>query len=313
MQRLNTDRGAVSVMMALLMVPLIAFAAVSVDIAATYSDRQQLQSGADAAALAIAQDCARADCRVPAQTAQALAAANMGDGAAAATVTDPALRPASGRVTVKNTGTTEHWFAPIIGFDETDLATYATARWGYPSGGTTVLPMTFSWCEFAKQTGGGLPSSTVQHTIRFTKTSGTGCTGPSGLAVPGGFGWLTVDPGTCNTTSAVGAVLWTSAGNAVPSGCAPATFEALRDATVLIAIFDQSGDSGSNAWYRVHGYAAFKITGYHFAGTYRWNSPCAGEDRCIRGYFTSFSTLSETFTYDLAAPRLGASVVDLTQ
>jgi hypothetical protein len=313
MQRLNGDRGAVSVVTALLMVPLIAFVAISVDVAATYSDRQQLQSGADAAALAIAQDCARDDCRVPGLTAQVLSLANTADDGPTATVTDPALRASSGHVTVRNAGTTEHWFAPLIGVDETELVTYATARWGYPTGGTAVLPLTFSWCEFAAQTGGGVPSGTTERTILFTKTSGTGCTGPSGNVVPGGFGWLDVDPGTCHATSDIAAILWSSTGNSVPSGCSPASFDDLRGETVLLPIFDASGGTGNNAWYRVYGYAAFTITGYYFAGRYRWDSPCTGAQRCIRGYFTRFVSLSDAFTYDLVAPRLGASVVALSE
>ena len=74
MQRLKDERGAVAVMVALLMVPLIAFAAIAIDVAAMWSERQQLQTAADAGALAIAQDCARGTCGNPAQTAQSLAA-----------------------------------------------------------------------------------------------------------------------------------------------------------------------------------------------------------------------------------------------
>ena len=52
MQRLRDERGAVAVMVALLMVPLIGFAAIAIDVAAMWSERQQLQNGADAGALA---------------------------------------------------------------------------------------------------------------------------------------------------------------------------------------------------------------------------------------------------------------------
>jgi hypothetical protein len=176
-----------------------------------------------------------------------------------------------------------------------------------------MLPLTFSWCEFTAQTGGGVPSSTTERTILFTKTSDTGCTGPSGNVVPGGFGWLDVDPGTCRTTSAVADRMESSPGNSVPSDCSPESFEGFRGDTVLLPIFDQSGGTGNNAWYQVYGYAAFRITGYDFAGQYRWNSPCSGNERCIRGYFTAFVTLSDAFTYDLTAPRLGAAVVALTK
>ena len=77
MQRLKDERGAVAVMVALLIIPLIAFAAIAIDVAAMWSERQQLQTAADAGALAIAQDCARGTCGTPAQTAQSLALANV--------------------------------------------------------------------------------------------------------------------------------------------------------------------------------------------------------------------------------------------
>ena len=58
-------------------------------------------------------------------------------------------------------------------------------------------------------------------------------------------------------------------GNSVPSACTTADFSAWVGQTVLLPIFDESGDTGSNAWYRVYGYAAFKLTGYHLGGQYK--------------------------------------------
>ena len=66
-----------------------------------------------------------------------------------------------------------------------------------------MLPLTFSWCEFKPQTGGGLPSGT---TSRRSFQQGLGRTRlhrPSNNFVPGGFGWLDADSGgTCQITSA---------------------------------------------------------------------------------------------------------------
>ena len=55
------DRGAVAVTVAILLAggALLGFAALSVDVGLIYSERQQLQSGADASALAVANACAR--------------------------------------------------------------------------------------------------------------------------------------------------------------------------------------------------------------------------------------------------------------
>ncbi|ROR73243.1 pilus assembly protein TadG-related protein [Bogoriella caseilytica] len=309
MQRLRQERGAVSVTVALLIVPLIAFAAIAIDIAAMHAERQQLQTGADAAALAIAQDCARDACEDPGHTAQEFATANT-NSEATATV-DPVPTPASGQVTVQNSGLRGHWFAPVLGFDETAITASASAGWGAPSGGTSMLPLALSYCEWWNQTGGGTPSGSTARTIYLAGTGPTpGCPGPSGT-VPGGFGWLRTDPGTCNVTTAIMQTLPTDTGVSVSSGCTPADFVALQNSTVLLPIFDRTEGTGSGARYRVYGYAALTITGYSFGGQYRWNNPCSGDARCVRGYFTELVDLSDAFDYSPAAPELGAAIVSL--
>lgn len=300
-------------LVAMLMVPLVGFAALAVDAASVHSTRQQLQTGADAAALAVAQDCGRNACGSPSQTATTLATANVRGGSVAATIQTPSLSPSTGTVTVRTTATRSLTFARVLGYSTANVSASATARWGAPSGGLAALPLTFSWCEFKAQTGGGLPSATTPYTIRFTKSSGTSCTGPSGNVVPGGFGWLDPNPGSCQATTSLTSILWSSTGNSVPSGCSVSYLTTLRNTTVLLPIFDSSGDSGANAYYRVYAYAAFTITGYYFAGQYSWNPPCNGEARCIRGYFTRLVRLDQSFTYTTTAPQLGASVVALTQ
>lgn len=313
MRRVKDERGAVAVVVALVMVPLLGFAAISLDIAGLWWEKQQLQTGADAGALAIAQDCGRGACGTPSQTAQTLAAANTRSAGVTATVLTPSLTPSSGRVSVRTTSVRRHVFAPVLGIESGAARAEATVAWGAPSGGTAVLPLAFSLCEFRAQTGGALPTTTTERTIYFTKTSDTGCTGPSGNVVPGGFGWLAPNAGGCRTTSALGQTLYSSTGNSVPNGCTTAHFAAMQGKTVLLPIFDQAGDTGSNAWYHLQGYAAFHLTGYDFVGQYAWNAKsCKGNDHCVKGYFTRFVSLDEAFTYSATAPAYGAAVVSLT-
>ncbi len=315
MQRVKDERGAVGVVVAMLLVPLMGFAAIAIDAAALWTQKLQLQAGADAGALAIAHDCALGTslCGIPLSTAQQLANGNVNLSAATATVT--ALSSSS--VTVRNSGARDHLFAPVLGVDSSTIDTRATAVWGAPVGGTAVLPLTFSYCEFLLQTGGStaglLPSPLTERTIYFTKSSGVlGCTGPSRNVVPGGFGWLAVNSGSCNTTSTVDGLIPSDPGNSVPSSCSTNDLARMRGETVLLPIFDEAYDSGSNASYRVYGYAAFRITGYHFGGQNSWNQPCSGNGRCIRGYFTRFSQESDTFDIGAGAPNLGASLIKLT-
>jgi hypothetical protein len=293
----------------MLMVPMMGFAAISIDAAALWHQRLQLQTGADAGALAIAHDCALGLCGSPALTAQTMATSNMNVDAATATITTLT----SSQVTVRNSGLRDYWFAPVLGFESSTITTEATARWGAPIGGTAVLPLTFSYCEFLAQTGGLVPSTTTERTVYFTKSSGVpDCTGPSNNVVPGGFGWLTVNAGNCQTTSAISGLLPSDPGNSVPSSCSTSQLAGVHDKTVLLPIFDEASGSGSHATYRVYGYAAFVITGYHFGGQNSWNNPCNGNDRCIRGYFTKFAGVLDAFDYGPSAPELGVSVINLT-
>jgi Flp pilus assembly protein TadG len=310
MQRVRDERGAVAVLVALLLVPLIGFAALAIDVAGMYAERQQLQVGADAGAFAIAQDCAKGACGTPTTTAQNYATPNFTFGTATATV--PTLT--SSQVTVKNTATRQHWFAPVLGVNSTTLSAKATVGWGSPIGGTAVLPLAFSWCEWFSQTGGAMPSSTTERVIHFTKSSTSTCTGPSGLAVPGGFGWLTTDSGMCTATSDINSVLLSDPGASVPSTCSPTYLKSLVGRTVLLPLFDKMEGTGSGAKYHIYGYAAFTITGFYFGGLNTYNAdPCKGEDRCIKGYFSKLVDTSDAFDIGAGAPSLGAAIISLNQ
>lgn len=308
-RRLEGERGATAVVLSLLLVPMLGFAAIAVDIGALYAERARLQVGADAAAIAVAQDCSRGNCGDMQATAQSLITLNDSEGTAGR----PVLSSDPLSVTVTGGTPMEHWFAPVIGHDASVVSATATVGWGAPSGGTAVLPLTFSWCSFKAQTGGGIPSTTTLQTINLSKTDGVGqCTGPSGNFVPGGFGFLEADSGGCEVTSAIDGLLQSEPGESPPSGCEPGDFAGWVGRTVLLPIFDEYGGTGSSAWYRVHGYAAFRLTGYSFTGQYRTNPrPCSGNVRCVTGYFTRFVELSDAWDYSPDAPQLGASILRL--
>jgi Flp pilus assembly protein TadG len=308
-RRLSDERGASAVMFAFLLVPVLGFAAIAVDIGSLYAERARLQVAADAAAIAVAQDCARGNCGDMLATATALVLANDG----AATAAQPVLSSNPASVTVTGSTPQEHWFAPVIGHDSTTVSATATVGWGGPTRGTAVLPLTFSWCEWEQMTGGGLPSDTIQRTIFFTKTSATtGCTGPSNNIVPGGFAYLDTPSGKCEAASARNERSYSSTGNSVPSDCSTVDFSEWIGDIVLLPLFEESGDTGSNAWYRVYGYAAFKLTGYHLGGQYTTTpKPCTGNERCVTGYFTRFVELSDAWNYSPDAPQLGASILRL--
>lgn len=310
--RMDDERGAAAVIVSLLLVPLLGFAAIAVDVGALYAERARLQTAADAAALAVARDCALGACGDMQATAQELVTANVGEAAAA----PPVLTDNPTSVTVTGNTPTEHWFAPVIGHESTNVSATATVAWGAPGGGTAALPLIFSWCEFLEQTNGGMPSQVgePEQYIGLPKHTETDCPGPnSGNPVPGGFGWLTTGGAGCKATSRVGGRFDSEPGNSPSQGCEPGDFEALHGRTVLLPIYDEAGGTGSGAWYHVYAYAAFTITGYHFGGQYTWGNPCKGEDRCITGHFTQFVEPSDAFFYDSTAPSLGAWILRLVR
>ncbi|HEV7211484.1 MAG TPA: pilus assembly protein TadG-related protein [Blastococcus sp.] len=306
-RRLTEERGATAVIFALLLVPMLGFAAIAVDIGSLYADRAQLQTAADAAALAVARDCALGNCGDMLATASSMVLANDPQGNTA----QPVLGSSPLSVTVAGSTPQKHWFAPVLGHDSTAVSATATVAWGGPSGGTAMLPLTFSWCEFAAQTGGGMPSGTTERTIVLPKKSDTGCTGPSHNVVPGGFGWLVADPGTCHATSKLNDQMSSEPGNNPSKGCSPGDLSAMVGHTVLLPIFDDAGGNGSHAWYHVYAYAAFKIAGYYFAGQYSYDKPCSGSARCISGYFTRVVDLGAAWSYSPDAPNLGSSILRL--
>jgi len=299
MQRLSSDRGAVAVMTALLLVPLLVCAALVVDIGSDYVQRRQLQNAADAAALAVAQDCKVGNCSTTHNqtTADFFKTANIPN----RTVTATVLSATASSVTVRTTEVVNYVFGPVIGVRNNTVAAQATASWTSPTGGQSVLPLAISLCSFNAQTGGGQPTGTTPVTIETSKNDNTKCTGPSGNVVPGGFGWLKIDdvPG-CVVTTSITNVVYSKPGASRP--CDDSYFTAQLQQTVLLPIFDVAGGNGTNAWYQIYGYAAFRFTGFHFQGSHL----------SIQGYFTVLLDQFPTFTYGAGGPSLGTQVVTLT-
>jgi len=315
---LRDDRGAVAIIVSLLMVVLLGFAAISIDVGRLYVERRQLQNGADAAVLAVA--CSRGTPQDKAALATDLAGKNEGSGRAQATVMPQSrnkVRVDTRSLNASGGSALPLSFAPVLGIDSATVQASATAGCGFPVGGTAALPLAFSYCAFLAQTGGGVPSATVAYTVVLPKKDETGCTGRSGNPVPGGFGWLRTDGksggGGCITTSQLGGQSLSDPGNSPSQGCTADLVANIQDKSVLLPLYEEKGGNGSHAYYRVSGYAAFHITGYYFAGQYRWNQPCSGSERCIRGYFTQLVSLDESFQWSPTGPDYGTSQSTLSE
>lgn len=340
MRRLDDQRGAVAVMVAILMVALIGFAAIGVDVANMASHKQQLQNGADAAALAIAQACAEGDCGLYESAAVDLASQNRLDSLGTATILNGPLNPSTARVEVRAEGETQHWFAPIFtildgqNHDSSPIVADATAVWGWPTGGTSMIPLALQECQFQYQLelqGGDIEAEPALVTIVLPKDLDAAlkhqspgeniipvdysCTSDMGdNVVPGGFGWLLPDgKDTCEATSEAGStMIGSDPGKDLP--CPASLIEKLRDQKILIPIYDDWGGTGAGAWYRIKGYAAFTIKGYEFVGstTPKWGVPCPNTiNTCISGYFEEYVDLSGSFDYGTGVPDFGSKIIKL--
>jgi hypothetical protein len=309
------ERGAVGVIVALAMVALCGFAAIALDLGALYVERGQLQNGADAAALALAQDCADGSCTGTTATAQQFANANANDDAA--NVITPIIGSNSVTVTTSTregdgAGALALSFAPILGIESETVAATAVASWGAPKTGPAALAMTFAPCVFKL-------NGAIQVISMHGDSGGTACssTSPSGKVLPGGFGWLKDSAGTCQATVTAGtnAIVSGSTGVSLPPGCEQ-LLTSMADDVVMLPVYSDLGGTGSSAYFEIRGWAAFKLLGWNFPGFSHDNQTyagahCKGSCKGIIGKFISFVSLDDRFT--LGGPSLGTSVVELSE
>lgn len=232
MRRLSDDDGAIAVLVALVSVVLFGFGALAIDVTRLHQERRELQNGADAGALALAQSCGQGGCElgddaVLGSLAQQYGNENARDLAtniqevcglgapALAPCVDPPLNvPGNGYVMVRTrTGTaTDAGIVPpmlarvLVGDDYNGTGhARAVAAWGRPSGVRAQLPLTFSLCELTELAtdSDGLPvyadpenpDPALEKVIYFHTTveAGTCINEESGADLPGGFGWVESD------------------------------------------------------------------------------------------------------------------------
>lgn len=319
MNRLRSERGATAVIVGILLVPLIGCLAIALDVGALYVERGQLQNGADAAALAIAQECAEdGKCDSPAALAATFSDANANDGAAnnlapvfpndhTVVVTTSTLEASSGDSAL------HHPFAALIGIESTTVFASATAEWGTPRA-SMVLPLALSYCEFMASGGGS-----VEKLLLIRYDTNVSCKGPDGHPIPGGFGWLNrPDRGCATFIDLANGTADSEPGNSYPRAC-DSTLGGLKGTTVLVPIFDGSVNAkGVVKKYELWGFAAFTITGWKFAGggypqvsTDPAAPKCSGSCRGVQGYFTEWVSLEDAGDIELGGPNLGAAIVRL--
>lgn len=334
----NGERGAISVLVAILMVVLLGFAALAVDVGMLYAERTQLRNGSDAAAVAVAQKCAKdatdVECSATSPLARSLTSSNAGDGLSnvASLAVDKTARTVAVTAGSQEAGRAPNqvslFFARAFGINTTEVTAASAVQWGSPLAGPTVFPVAFSICQVKNHVDGML-----QLLQNHGSNANADCMyGPSGAAVEGGFGWLANDPGICGALIDLAVAEGGSdPGNSAPGSC-QATLTAWateitagRDVVIFLPVFDRVTGTGAGAVYNLVSFAAFKVKGWSFSGDNKLPNSfqnttasvpasvaCEGNCRGIIGSFIKYVSLADGFTLGPVDSN-GATIVRLTK
>jgi Flp pilus assembly protein TadG len=330
----DSERGGIAVIVAILMVAMLGFAALAIDVGKLYAERAQLQNGSDAAALMMAQKCAKNDADVDCAITSTLAAdlANKNAIDELSNVKSIALDKMNRTVTV-TTGAKESgapansvslFFAGVLGIPSAEVNASSSVRWGSPVEGTIVFPLAFSVCQVS-----GMVDGVAQVIQNHSADANPDCPlGPAGKTVPGGFAWTLQSPSQCG--GLVNLAINQSGsdtGNDGPSNCDSilnkwaSELAARRPVTVLLPVYDDVTGTGSGGSYHLTSFVAFSVQGWAFSGADRlpmvYNASvssgleCKGNCRGIIGKFVKYVSLADGYKLGPVSPN-GATVVELT-
>jgi len=290
----HDERGASSVIVAIVMVVILGMSALVVDVGAIQARKAQLQDAADAAALAIAQECvvasgtmiAACDSVVQARagtTANTLALANVTD--SALTVEAPTFNPRSVKVTVSSVQ--PGVFSGVFGVDSSRITATATAQWQEPA---MPMPLAFNSCAFPAA------SDTSRIFLRYDLLAALdfrGCGVVTDLLAPG---WITTPFARCEfdvrLLTFVSGILTKQL---FPASCT-SMLSTLKGKVVLLPVYDGLLDSllvdgVLLQRFEIKKYAMFEVTGYDFSSL-----------SVLTGSYVSYDS-------DLTTPRCDLSIL----
>lgn len=333
MRWLKRDDGISIVLIGVLLAVLLALSGMAVDLGAVFAERRELRNGADAAALAIAEDCGRraAPCNEAAATAtaQEYADANAGDGASE-------VRSLGLTITGATTGavrvTMAAWDAAagepgvrvpllsLLGLRRIDVGAAAAAIFDHPASAVAVLPAIIDVCEFLNAGGYGSGELTTLYFLSPSSTNPAPVECPSNPAYmdfPGGFAWLEPNTGgSCDVALHTGVWALGSTGEAVPvPEClsADALRAAIYQQDILLPVFDAVRARAKQ--YRVYGFSVFHVTAFKLTSgtTYAtptgFRCPLSPAATCLQGYFTT----TTVYTGEPGGPDLGVVLIKLIE
>jgi hypothetical protein len=340
MRWLKRDEGVTMVLVGVMLSVLLAVAGMAVDLGVVFAERRELRTGADAGALAIAEDCGMKHCDEPTAraTAQEYADANAWDGTSAVdsvslihnTATTGSVRVVtSAWDAAKGESGVRVPLLSLLGFDRVSVGASATAIFDHPASGQALPLVVERYCMQELGTSAGY---LIFHTATAAGTGSGSCRGtePAGQDAPGAFGWVDVDLslapdlvlGDCQALFYIGTWgTFTDPGHgagAPPRECEAATIEqGIYQQVVMIPVYSQVRDQGNNSDYLIDGFAAFFVEGYRLGNRVGFflkppgggwdNSICGNREMCLYGHFTSMTV----YTGEPGGPDYGVSLVKL--
>jgi Flp pilus assembly protein TadG len=283
----DSQRGAVAVMVAIVLALLMSMAAFALDTGNGWQTRRGLITATDAAALAAAETYAQNGngcAGVPANFVSA--------NASAASVTGCSftnLGPGAGAVTVQGKTPLHYTFAGIMGVGDREVHSSTTAAFGQPLGVTGLRPLAL--CDASNGYADWLASGM---TTPFTATIpyGKDSPGDCGTNVPGNWGvedfnggansssdtrdWL--ENGYPTLITAPGSILGDTGAFSNSLGSALNNLVSSGQAFQL-PIFDAAAGTGSNARFHVIGFVSVVLLDYQSNGS--------ADNRWLRVQFVS--------------------------
>jgi hypothetical protein len=274
---LQRERGQAAVLTVIALTVLLGMTAMVLDVGSWFREHRQMQTAADASALAGAQalpfdvDQAKA-------FADDYAARNGGDGTNEVTVSSS--HGPNDTITVKASKDAPGFFAKVFGIDSVHVSASASARSESPVQALHVAPMVVSE-KHPLLAGSGCPCFKQQTTLNFDP-----------MGAPGAFGMLNLDGqnGTVGTSDEANWIL-DGFSKYLPLGKyrsdPGAKFSSqevqgaldIRTGTVLLfPVFRTLEGTGQQAVYDIIGWVGFYVESYEIHGN----------NATIKGYFTRF-------------------------
>lgn len=271
------ERGAVVVIVAIVVTVLFGFAALAIDLGGFWASRRRLLTGTDAAALAAAQSYAtgKTGCG-------AVADEYVDDNYPNALVTGctvSGVGTGKGEVTVAAEAPVDFTFAGVLGVADPDVPASTTASWRSPSG--VALPRPFALCKDHPAVVAWLASPEGESApvkVFYGKDANDDCG-----SAPGNWGILDFDNETDNANAIPRLEDWiregydggiVSVGDTVagdPGGFSNSVADALDDliadgGLITLPLFDVVTNSGNTSAFHLYGFVSARLVDYVATG-----------------------------------------------